>query len=184
MMYTPDDYNSKPSAQSIIQTSKYNGRVNIIEAENPNARFQMFERIAVKNKATEYREALTGEWEWNILSQVFFSEKNVQILQNGLRAGVYEKSNGQFVLPPQNIDQLKVIMRDAYMKYADHSPHDITGQVERLNKAVWDYTVPLVYKEAMGYMKYLQDQSSLVVPMIWPQHHDRVYKQLELKPWF
>lgn len=184
MNFTPDGYNSKPSAQSIIQVSKYNGRVNIIEPENPNARFQMFEKIAVKNKTTQYREALIGEFEWNLLAQVFFSEKNIQILQNGLRAGVYAKSNEQFVLPPQNIDQLKVIMRDAYMKYADHSPDNITGQVERLNKAVWDYSVPLVYKEAVGYMKYLQDQSSLVVPLLLPQHHDRVYKQLELKPYF
>jgi hypothetical protein len=187
MNFKPNDYveyDNSNSTNSIIQNTRYNGRVNIIEPENPNARFQMFEKIAVKNKTTQYRESMIGEWEWNVLSQVFFSEKNIQILQNGLRAGVYEKSNQEFVLPPQNIDQLKIIMRDAYMKYATHSPNNITEQVEQLNQAVWEYTIPLVYKEAMGYLKYLQDQSSLVVPLVLPQHHDRVYKQLELKPWF
>jgi hypothetical protein len=49
---------------------------------------------------------------------------------------------------------------------------------------VWDYVVPSVYKEAIGYLKYMKDQSTLVTPMDHPQHHDRQYKQLELKPFF
>ena len=168
----------------ITNPNKYNGRVNIIEPENPNARFQMFERIAVKNKTTAYRDALEGDWENNALSQVFFSAGNIQILQNGLRAGVYKMSNNTFVIPPQNIETLKTIMRSMYIQYAEHYATNVTGQVERLNKTVWDYAVPSVYGETMGYMKYLQDQSSLVVPLVWPQQPDRVYKQLELKPWF
>lgn len=164
--------------------SKYNGRVNIIEPENPDARFQMYERIAVKNKTTAYREALVGDWENNVLSQVFFSEGNIQILQNGLRAGVYKMSNNTFVIPPQNIDTLKTIMRSMFMQYAEFDATNVTKQVERLNQIVWDYAVPAVHGESVGYMKYLQDQSSLVVPMEWPQQTDRVYKQLELKPWF
>jgi len=60
----------------------------------------------------------------------------------------------------------------------------VTAQVERLNKTVLDYAVPNVYGEAVGYMRYLQDQSSLVVPLAQPRQPDRVYKQLELKPWF
>jgi hypothetical protein len=35
----------------------------------------------------------------------------------------------------------------------------------------------------MGYVKYAEDQSSLVMPMDMPIHVDRQYKQLELKPW-
>jgi hypothetical protein len=169
---------------SILDLSKYNGRVNIIEPENPDARFQMAERIAVKNKATEYREALIGEWEYNVLAQVFYSVENIQIIQNGLRAGVYKMSNEKYAVPPQNIDTLKTIMRSVYLQYAEHYEDNITQQVERLNQLVWDYTVPSLYNETMGYMKYLQDQSSLVVPLSLPMHHDRTYKQLELKPWF
>jgi hypothetical protein len=53
-----------------------------------------------------------------------------------------------------------------------------------LNKLVLDYAVPTVYNETMGYLKYCQDQSTLVVPLELPRHHDREYKQLELKQWF
>jgi hypothetical protein len=145
----------------------------------------MHERIALKNKATSYNSALAGnDWEDNILARVYFSAENIQILQNGLRAGVYAMSNQKIVIPPQNQDQLKIIMRSTYLQYAEHFPDNIRGQVERLNKIVWDFAVPTVYNEAVGYLKYMQDQSSLVMPIDRPLHIDREYKQLELKPWF
>jgi hypothetical protein len=162
---------------------KYNGRVNIMEAPSPEMQFLMQEKIAVRNKPTEYREALNGIWENNVLAQVYFSKENIQILQNGLRAGVYKMSEQKMVVAPQNVDTLKVIMRSIYLQYAEHLPKDITGQVERLNGLVLDYAVPTVYNEATGYVKYMYDQSTLVVPLEVPRHHDREYKQLELKKW-
>ena len=168
-----------------ITGSRYNGRVNIIENPDPTAVFKMQEKIALRNKATSYGSALSGnDWEDNPLARVFFCSGNIQILQNGLRAGVYKMSKNKIVIPPQNSDHLKIVMRSMYLQYAEHLPTDITHQVERLNKLVWDYVVPTVYNEAVGYVKYMQDQSSLVMPIDRPLHHDREYKQLELKPWF
>jgi len=181
MQYS-SSYSAKP--KSILNLEKYNGRVNILEPENPDIQFQMFEKISVKNTASEYREALVGEWENNVLAQVYFSKENTQIIQNALRAGVYNMSDQKYLIPNQNIDTLKIIMRSIYMQYAKHYATNITKQVEDLNQLVLDYAIPSVYNEAHAYMKYMQDQSSLVVPLELPQHHDREYKQLELKPWF
>lgn len=184
MAFQPDKYNSR-SPSILNLTTPYNGRVNIIEPENPNARFQMYEKIAVKNKATEYRNALYGDFECTPLSEAFFSAANVQIVQNGLRAGVYTMSGDkQMVVAPQNTDVLKTIMRHMFIQYSNFEPTNIAGQIKRLNQTVLDYAVPNVYSEAMGYLKYLQDQSSLVVPIPLPQQTDRAFKQLELKPWY
>jgi len=172
-----------PNSSILNNRDRFNGRVNIIEPDNPNARFQMYERLEVKNKATEYRGALLGEWEDSTLSRAYFSADNVQILQNGLRAGVYKLSKEQILLPPQNVEFLKIIMRDTFMQYVDYSTNPIPVQIERLNKLVLDNIVPRLYGEAVGYMKYLQDQSTLVVPLDLPQQNDRNFKQLELKPW-
>ena len=169
----------------ILDMQKYNGRVNIISQPDPDVIFKMQERISLKNKSTSYVSALSGnDWEDNLLSRAFFSAENIQIIQNGLRAGVYELSKHEIVLPPQNIDQLKIIMRSIYFQFAEHRRDQITQQIERLNKIVLDEIIPKVYGEAVGYLKYMQDQSSLVVPMDRPLHHDRNYKQLELKEWF
>jgi len=176
--------NSINQANQILDMKKYNGRVNLFEPPSPDVQFKMQERLAVKNKTTEYRDALDGIWEANVIAQVYFSAGNIQILQNGLRAGVYKKSGDKFVIAPQNIDTLKIIMRSIYLQYAEHAETDIKGQVERLNKLVLDYAIPTVYNEAIGYVRYCQDQSTLVVPLEVPRHHDRQYKQLELKPFF
>lgn len=170
--------------QSILEMGRFNGRVNIVEPESPDAVFKMQERLAVKNKSTEYRNPLSGILEDNILSKVFFSLENVQILQNGIRAGVYEMSEKKFVIAPQNIDTLKIVMRSIYLQYSENRENDITGQIERLNKLVLNYCVPTVFSEAIGYQKYRLDQSTLVVPLELPQNHDREYKQLQLKRWF
>ena len=82
----------------------------------------------------------------------------------------------------QNIDVLKQVMRHMYMEYVTNQPDNITEQVERLNTIVLDYLVPKVYSEAIGYLKYLEDASRLVVPIELPVQPDRVYKQLELQP--
>ena len=72
---------------SILPTESLNGRVNIIDIPN-DVVFQMKEKIMVNNKTSEYRDPLTGILEESTLSKVFFCAENVQILQNGLRAGV------------------------------------------------------------------------------------------------
>ena len=169
------------SANQKILDLENNGRVVIVQPPGSEVLFKMTEKISLKNKATEYRNPLAGDLECSILSQVFFSQENIQIIQNGLRAGVYEMSQQRYRIPNQNIDNLKIIMRSMYLQFAEHKPDDITAQVEALNKLVLDYCVPQVYNEAVGYEKYTRDQSTLVVPLELPQYHDRQYKQLELK---
>ena len=170
----------------ILDMERYNGRINLMELPDKNIQFQMAEKIALKNKSTEYRDSLAGILEDNLLSQVFFSSGNVQILQNGLRAGVYEMSRERkLVIAPQNVDNLKIIMRSIYLQYAEHREDiTVTKQVEDLNKIVLDYVIPTVYNETIGYLKYIQDQSTLVQPLELPKLVDKDYKQLELKKWF
>lgn len=182
MSLTPSSLEN--SYANILNSAKYNGRVDIITEPPPDVRFQMQEKIAIQNKAIPYREALNGTWENSTLSNLFFSQDNMQILQNGIRAGVYNMSGQQkIVVPPQNVDALRIVMRSTYLQYAEHYPNNITEQIKRLNDIVLDYCVKFVYGEAVAYLKYMQDQSSLVMPFDIPQPVDRSFKQLELKPY-
>ena len=60
----------------IIQKQQYNGRVNISEPD-PNTQFKLQEKIAIKNKATEYRDPIKNVNEDTLLSQLYFSAENV-----------------------------------------------------------------------------------------------------------
>lgn len=166
------------------ERNRNNGRVDVLTKEDPDTKFKLFEKISKRNRATAYSDALNGVFEENVLSQVYFSEGNIQIIQNGIRSGVYKLSKSKYNIPLQNIDQLKIIMRSTYLQYAKHSAINITKQVSELNELVLDYCIPFVYNEGISYVKYLQDQSSLVVPLEREVRPDREYKQLQLKPWF
>ena len=168
----------------MMEKNRNNGRVDVLSQEEPDVKFKMFEKIAIRNRATTYGESLNGIWEDNVLSQVFFSEGNIQIIQNAIRSGVFKMSKSKYNVPPQNIDALKIIMRSTYLQYAKHTATNITEQVEQLNQLVLDYCIPFVYNEGISYIKYLQDQSTLVIPLGREMRPDREYKQLQLKPWF
>jgi hypothetical protein len=166
----------------LLEGQKQNGLVDIAILQDPDAMFRMHERVNVRNKPSEYSEALNGTMEWNVLAQVYFSAENMQIIQNAMRASVYKLSGGKINIPNQNVDNLKIIMRGIYVEYAEHYPKDIKGQVEHLNQLVLDYAVPQVYSEAVGYFQYLVSQSTLPLPIERPLPNDRTYKPLEFRP--
>ena len=164
-----------------VETS--NGRVNIL-GPNTDVRFTMSDRIPVNTKNYSTRDVMSGNWYDTELSNAFFSGKNMQIIQNGIRAGVYNKSNQQYVVGEQNLDELQIIMRGLFLQYAKNQPTGIAQQINDLNKIVLDYAINQVWSEAEGYMKYKRDASTLVMPLNLPILSYTNDKQLELKPWF
>ena len=159
-----------------------NGRVNI-KSPNTSALFQMYDKIPA-NQCVTFRNATGGLWSDTPLSQVFFSQQNIQIIQNGIRAGVFERSNGQYVIGDQDCDSIKIIMRSVFLQYSANQPNNITQQIEELNKIVLNYCIQQVYSEAQGYMKYVDDASTLVVPIAHPVQASTTDRQLEFKGWF
>jgi hypothetical protein len=163
-----------------------NGRVDIINKEGPDLcnLFAMYDKIPA-NQCSTFREPTLGVWNETDLSKTFFSESNIRIIQNGIRAGVYKASNGQYTIGEQDCDSLKIIMRSIYLQHAANQENNIKGQIMELNKMVLEYCVHQVYSEAQGYVKYLRDVSTLAVPLAHPiqaTQFDR--KDFKLKPWF
>jgi hypothetical protein len=110
-----------------------------------------------------------GNWEETPVSKAFFSPANMNAIQNAIRREVYEKSKEkQWSIGPQDIDELKIIMRALYLRYALNLPDNVQRQVEDLNRTVLDYCVPRLMSEIWAYMAYLDDISHMPVPMERP----------------
>jgi hypothetical protein len=154
-----------------------------IKSSNTSALFQMYDKIPA-NQCVTYRNATEGLWDSTSLSQAFFSQQNIQIIQNGIRAGVYQRSNGQYVIGPQDCDSLKIIMRSVFLQHATNQPNNIPQQIAELNKIVLNYCIQQVYSEAQGYMKYVDDVSTLVVPIAHPVQASNTDRTIEFKSWF
>jgi hypothetical protein len=159
-----------------------NGRVDI-KTPNTSNLFQMYDKIPA-NQCTTYRDATEGIWDETQLSKLFFSKENIQILQNGIRAGVYQRSNGQYIIGTQDCDALKIIMRSMFLQYSSNQTQHVSEQINQLNKMVLDYAIQQVYGEAQGYLKYIDDASTLVVPLAPPVMESKLDKELYFKGWF
>lgn len=159
-----------------------NGRINI-KSQNTSKLFQMYDKIPA-NQCSTFRNATEGLWDETPLSLAFFSHQNIQIIQNGIRAGVYKRSNGQYTIAPQDCDSLKIVMRSVFLQNSSNLPTNITSQINELNKLVLTYCIQQIYSEAQGYMKYIDDVSTLVVPIAHPVMADNTDRQLEFKRWF
>lgn len=144
-----------------------NGRVDLMNPKTEDL-FAMYDRIPCDKNVTDFRGSLKGNWSENALATMFFSAANVQIIQNGIRAGVHTMSDGSIVVPNQCNNTLQIIMRSMYLQHAKNSSTDITEQIRHLNQLVLDYCVKSVYNGAVSYNKYLHDVSTIEVPNLMP----------------
>ena len=164
-----------------------NGRINLLSDFNEKP-FTMslenstYDEISKNNKVNVTR--LLGGIVETTLSIAYFSNANKKILQNGIRAGVYKKSNGIYLVGEQSNDVLETIMSSIFLKYAKHLQTDITGQIKKLNDSVLEYCVNDVYEAMRFHMHYIKDVSTLPVPIALPVVQHSSNKQLELKKWF
>ena len=171
-----------------MNCQKTNGRGDLISPDTSKL-FSMFDSIPVAGKPTSYRSAMVGNWYDTDLSNSFFCSKNIERLQDDLKKGVYEASNGQYVIDRQNNDELKIVMRGIFLIYARNLPNGVQKQIETLNNKVLDYCVPQVLGEAQGYVQYTVDASTmysggsaLIPPPAMTTDPDRT--ALEFKSWF
>lgn len=185
-----------PYLEPPILSGKYNGRVDVKSSytdkkanfQQPPNVFSLYDKIdpksTNKNKCSTFNDPLLGIWDDSNLSIAFFSRENMQILQNGIRYGVYTRSKGKYVIDEQDCDELKIVMRSVFLQNSKNLPDHIPDQVQALNQLVLNYCIQQVYSEAQGRLKYLDDVSTLVIPMAPPILANNTDKELVLHEWF
>ena len=159
-----------------------NGRVNIIQPDT-NALFKLYDRIPAKQMAT-FRHPTVGIFDQTELISLFFSPGNISRLQHGIQQGVFDMSKSKFRIGIQDEDTLFIIMRSIYLQYSKNQPIGIDQQVKDLNSRVLKYCVTQVYSEALGYVQYLSDASTMYTPMDHPIMPSPEDKHLEFSGWF
>lgn len=162
-----------------------NGRVSLVPQSPNTMSMQMKIQPKATNVCSTLYNATEGQWEESPLSMAYFSAANIQIIQNALRAGVYKRSNHQYVVGEQDCDALKIVMRSVFLTYAVNLPDNIPEQIQSLNEKVIEYCVNHVFSEAKGYFQYLHDATSMYVPLAAPvDERQKDKNNTVMKPWF
>ena len=159
-----------------------NGKINIM-GPNISAKFSMMDKIPI-NTNTNYQNVLTGNLERSRLSDAYFSRQNIQIIQNSIRKGVYDKSQSKILVDNQPEDQIVTVMRAMYLQHSKNLEINIPRQIEELNNLVSNYCITSVFNEAVAYLKYKEDASTMHRPMQHPIYSNKTNKTLEQKAWF
>ena len=96
----------------------------------------------------------------NSLSRTFFSNENIERIQNQIIQKVLVLSNNTIKVGKQSYQELQVIMKSIYLQYGRNLPYDIEGQVIQLNKYVVDEAANIVKGNAQQYQTYINDITS------------------------
>lgn len=160
-----------------------NGRIDITNVSNSSGIGYIQNNHNMKSG--NYKEAITGNWTNTVLSCAFFSKENIEIIHNGIRAGVYKMSGNKHIIANQDVNNLKIIMRSIFFDNAKFIPNQVTQEIEYLNNLVLKQCIPQILNEITSYLKYKEDVSTLAVPLSKPiSDNVKGKNSLELKPFF
>lgn len=98
------------------------------------------------------------------LSLVFFSEVNMERVQDMIRFNVWSKSDKQFVIGKQSNIELSIVMRAIYLQHAKNLDCKIAEQVQELDDLVINFCVPKIINEVIQYNGYLRQLEYLPIP--------------------
>ena len=129
-----------------------------------SAPFKLYENNNVKN---DKAEKMTGTLTKNNLSKIYFSQSNIDFIQNTIISEIYRQLNQK--INKQSEDELLIVMRSIYLQYSKHSNENINYQVQQLNKRVLDYCIPNVATNLKQYNQYIKDITSEKQIMDKPQ---------------
>jgi hypothetical protein len=117
--------------------------------------FNLFEDLNVNNDSKFNK--LTGTFSGNSLSDLYFSQENLDYVQTQIISRVYEKTLKKHVIGKQSDDELIIVMRSIYLQYGKNNSSDIDVQINNLNELVLDYCVDNVYSNLVQHFEYIND---------------------------
>ena len=120
---------------------------------------------------TDPIDAVKGIIEETNVTRIFFSQTNIEALQNTIRFYV-NKMSGQSI-SNQSPEQLFIIMRSIALQYGNFITNDSIKEVKRLNEKVISYCVENILTELKQYIGYIDDLTRLPVPMDNPHYANK-----------
>ena len=124
-----------------------------------------------KDYRTYVDVALKGVQKPSLLSTVYFSKDNMDIIQNMLKKYVFIKSGGQYrLMVDQEEKELLVVMRTMYFQYAKNLPYKIKEQIHEINTILVEEIGPRMLTAVQQDVGYQDDISQVHVPMDRPMN--------------
>ena len=130
--------------------------------------FEFTQNLNVKNR--DKFDKLTGNKSKSQMSALYFSQTNVDYLQDQMIERIYKKSNGKHIITKQSEDELLIVMRSIYLQYGKNNDTNLQYQINDLNERVLDYCVGNILMNIDQHYAYLKDITKEQEIMDKPQY--------------
>ena len=155
---------------AIANAPKHTGRLPLSGDEEkstlPPFRMTASEPYVVPSRVAEqmqYRQESTP------LNTIFFSEANLENLQQEIAAAVFQMSGSKrYIIGPQNDADLKTVMRSSYLQYAQNDPTRVSEELTSLNNRVIGWCSNNIMVEIEAYKYYRRDIEDFPAPIERP----------------
>ena len=132
------------------------------------------------------KTAIEGITEKNIISDLFLSNKNIDLIHLKILNTIKKKYN--YNISKQSKNELLIIMRSIYLNNCTNNfsnKNDIKKELKKLNELVINYSVNNIIKNIKSYELYLDKINNDLEPIDLPKPTSiKGDKTLELKPFF
>lgn len=153
------EYLELDEENSLKDMNHLNGRIDAVSINNLK-----FDNAV--NKASEHQaNIISRNLDSTEVSKLFFSLKNIDLLQQGIRNKILNVTNGKINISRQSDDELKIIMRSIYFQYGQNRNENIKEQVLDLNTRVIEWSVPEIISNFKQSQQYIKDISTLPEPL-------------------
>ncbi len=171
MRFQVENFENVENQNNYSITQFQNGRVTHTELEKKGD-IHLFETknnrpIVQKNFQ---QELLYGIQETSQLNQLFFSRKNLDLIQDMIRYKVYKKSNDKYIIGKQSSVEVQIVMRSMYLQQSLNMPTNIKEQIVYLNNLVVDWCVEKILPEVEQHIGYIRDISYYPMPIDLPKN--------------
>ncbi|NDB81496.1 MAG: hypothetical protein EB127_01915 [Alphaproteobacteria bacterium] len=161
------------SSNHLFAAPAHNGAVSNIKDEKTNAYAARAYKMTPEDGNIfdiSMRQDMVGHLHQETpLNQVFFSDTNLDKLQNDIQDQVLLMSNGKYRIGRQSDINLKIIMRSYYLMYGKNGP-DVAADLADLNARVVGYAAAKVYSEVDFHEFYINDIQDFAPPIANPMN--------------
>ena len=148
-----DEFRKEFSFNSKDNKQVSNGFINVKETKN-HVPFSLFQ---IGENKQGFKESLDGIIQSTVLSEVFFSRKNINNIQKNIIKKVLIASNNRYKIGNQSENELQIIMRSIYLQNSLNNDNDIQLQIKNLNNLIYEYCVQNILVNATQYVGYLKE---------------------------
>jgi hypothetical protein len=126
--------------------------------------FELFENNNVEN---DKGNNMTGTLGKSKLSELYFSQSNIDLLQDYIISGVFRNTSTKIC--KQSEDELLIIMRSIFLQHAKHLDYNFQEQINELNNYVLDYSIKNIESSIKQYNGYIENITKERSVMNMPQ---------------